>query len=86
MPHIRRLGWADEHPLSGARVRFIAAAPDRIFVNGVPGTLVIEQWDARPVRGKFLLRPAGYQRRHPKNIDMTLAGPDRDVTGAQAPH
>jgi hypothetical protein len=69
-----------------SRVRSIAAAPDRIFVNGVPGTLATEQSDARPVRGKFLLRPAGYLRRHPENIDMTLAGPDRYVTGAQAMH
>ena len=66
------------------RDRFVAAAPDRIFEDGVPGTLVTEHWDARHVRGKFLLRVAGYPRRHPENIDRTLARLDRHVTGAQA--
>ena len=52
--------------------------------SGVPGTLVTEQWDARHVRGKFLLRLAGYLGRHPENIDKTLARLDSHVTGAQA--
>jgi hypothetical protein len=52
--------------------------------SGVPGTLVTEQWDARRVRGKFLLRLAGYLGRHPENIDRTLARLDSHVTGAQA--
>jgi hypothetical protein len=52
--------------------------------SGVPGTLVTEQWDARRVRGKFLLRLAGYLGRHPENIDRTLARLDSYVTGAQA--
>ena len=67
-----------------SRDRFIAAAPDRIFEDGVPGTLVTEQWDARHVRGRFLLRLAGYLRRHPENIDRTLARLDTFVTGAEA--
>ena len=52
--------------------------------SGVPGTLVTEQWDARHVRGRFLLRLAGYLRRHPENIDRTLARLDTFVTGAEA--
>lgn len=45
--------------------------------SGVPGTLVTEQWDARAVRGRFLLRLAGYLRRHPANLEQTLARLDR---------
>ena len=41
--------------------------------DGNPGTLVTEQWDAREVRGKFFLRLAGYLRRHPANMEKTLA-------------
>lgn len=51
---------------------------------GVPGTLVTEQWDARQVRGKVFLRLAGYLRRHPANIDRTLARLDAYVTGSRA--
>jgi hypothetical protein len=40
---------------------------------GRPGTLVTEQWDAREVRGKIFLRLAGYLRRHPANLEQTLA-------------
>lgn len=40
---------------------------------GRSGTLVTEQWDARLVRGKFLLRLAGYLRRHPATLEQTLA-------------
>lgn len=40
---------------------------------GTPGTLVTEQWDARHVRGKVFLRLAGYLRRHPANLEKTLA-------------
>ena len=39
---------------------------------GNPGTLVTEQWDAREVRARILLRLAGYVRRHPANIEQTL--------------
>ena len=57
---------------------------------GRSGTLVTEQWDARAVRGKSLLRLAGYLRRHPANLEKTLAkldgylgragvGPDAEV-------
>lgn len=41
--------------------------------DGTPGTLVTEQWDARQVRGRILLRLAGYLRRHPANLEQTLA-------------
>ena len=41
--------------------------------DGTPGTLVTEQWDARRVRGKSFLRLAGYLRRHPANLEQTLA-------------
>ena len=40
---------------------------------GNPGTLVTEQWDAREVRARILLRLAGYVRRHPASIEQTLA-------------
>lgn len=49
--------------------------------DGKPGTLVTEQWDARAVRGKFLLRLAGYLRRHPANMELTLRQLDQYVTG-----
>lgn len=50
--------------------------------DGTAGTRVTEQWDARAVRGKILLRLAGYLRRHPANIDKTLARLDEHVTGS----
>ncbi|MDN4642424.1 polyketide cyclase / dehydrase and lipid transport [Arthrobacter sp. PsM3] len=46
---------------------------------GNPGTLVTEQWDARQVRARILLRLAGYLRRHPANIEQTLAKLDAYV-------
>lgn len=49
---------------------------------GTPGTLVTEQWDARQVRGKIFLRLAGYLRRHPANLEATLAKLDGHLTGA----
>ncbi len=49
--------------------------------DGKPGTLVTEQWDARAVRGKFLLRLAGYLRRHPASMELTLRRLDQYVTG-----
>lgn len=60
-----------------SRDRFIAAAPDRIFGDGVTGTSVTEQLDARHVRGKFLLRLAGYLRRRWR----TSTGPSPGWTG-----
>lgn len=50
--------------------------------DGRPGTLVTEQWDARQVRGKSLLRFAGYLRRHPANLDKTLAKLENHLAGA----
>jgi hypothetical protein len=49
---------------------------------GTPGTLVTEQWDARNVRGKLFLRLAGYLRRHPANLEATLAKLDHYVAGS----
>jgi len=49
---------------------------------GIPGTLVTEQWDARQVRGKVFLRLAGYLRRHPANLEATLAKLDKYVSGS----
>jgi hypothetical protein len=49
---------------------------------GRPGTLVTEQWDARQVRGKSLLRLAGYLRRHPANLEKTLAKLEDHLAGA----
>lgn len=49
--------------------------------DGTPGTLVTEQWDARAVRGRFLLRLAGYPRRHPADMELTLQRLDQYVTG-----
>jgi hypothetical protein len=49
---------------------------------GRPGTLVTEQWDARQVRGKSLLRLAGYLRRHPANLEKTLAKLENQLAGA----
>jgi hypothetical protein len=40
---------------------------------GMQGTFVTEQWDARGVRARILLRLAGYVRRHPASIEQTLA-------------
>lgn len=75
----RRIGW---HHFYGHVWRYLLEpATDS---SGVTGTLVTEQWDARQVRGKFLLRLAGYLDRHPANIDRTLTRLDSYVTGAQA--
>jgi hypothetical protein len=49
---------------------------------GNPGTLVTEEWDARNVRGKWFLRLAGYLRRHPANLEATLAKLDQHVAGS----
>lgn len=49
---------------------------------GTPGTLVTEQWDARGVRGKSFLRLAGYLRRHPANLEATLAKLEQYVAGS----
>jgi hypothetical protein len=49
---------------------------------GVAGTLVTEEWDARQVRGKVFLRLAGYLRRHPVNLEATLAKLDNYVSGS----
>ena len=64
----RRIGW--QH-FGGHIWRYLLEpATDS---TGTPGTLVTEQWDARAVRARFLLRLAGYVRRHPANIEQTLA-------------
>ena len=53
---------------------------------GTPGTFVTEQWDARGVRARILLRLAGYVRRHPASIEQTLAKLDAHVTAADHQH
>ncbi|MCB5283863.1 polyketide cyclase / dehydrase and lipid transport [Arthrobacter sp. AL08] len=50
---------------------------------GRPGTRVTEQWDAREVRARILLRLAGYLRRHPANIEQTLAKLDDYLSSGQ---
>ncbi|MHA7264249.1 SRPBCC family protein [Arthrobacter sp. TMN-37] len=44
-------------------------------------TLVTEQWDARPVPWKLVLRLAGFTRRHPASIEKTLERLEQHVTG-----
>lgn len=75
----RRIGW--RHFYGHVWRYLLEPATD---AAGVPGTLVTEQWDARQVRGKLFLRLAGYLRRHPANIDRTLARLDAYVTGSRA--
>lgn len=74
----RRIGW--RHFYGHVWRYLLEPATD---AAGVPGTLVTEQWDARQVRGKVFLRLAGYLRRHPANIDRTLARLDAYVTGSR---
>ena len=50
--------------------------------DGTAGTRVTEQWDATAVRGKIFLRLAGYLRRHPANLEATLAKLDEYVSGS----
>ena len=52
--------------------------------DGTPGTLVTEQWDARDVPARILLRVAGYLRRHPASIEQTLAKLDAYMTSEAA--
>ena len=51
--------------------------------SGRAGTLVTEQWDARRVRGRILLRLAGYLRRHPANLARTLSNLDAYLSRSQ---
>lgn len=51
---------------------------------GRPGTTVTEQWDARHVPARILLRLLGYVRRHPANIEQTLAKLDTYLTSEAA--
>jgi len=75
----RRIGW--RHFYGHVWRYLLEPATD---ATGIPGTLVTEQWDARQVRGKVFLRLAGYLRRHPANIERTLARLDAYVTGSRA--
>lgn len=75
----RRIGW--RHFYGHVWRYLLEPATDDA---GIPGTLVTEQWDARQVRGKFFLRLAGYLRRHPDNIENTLARLDTYVTDSHA--
>jgi len=64
----RRIAW--RHFYGHVWRYLLEASTD---AEGRPGTLVTEQWDAQQVRGKILLRLAGYLRRHPANLEQTLA-------------
>ena len=46
-------------------------------------TLVTEQWDARSVPWKLVLRLAGFPRRHPASIEKTLVRLEEYVTRQQ---
>ncbi len=51
---------------------------------GRPGTTATEQWDARHVPARILLRLLGYVRRHPANIEQTLAKLDSYMSSEAA--
>ena len=46
------------------------------------GTLVTEQWDARSVTGKIVLRPMGFLRKNPLAMEKTLVKLENYVTKA----
>ncbi|KRF03966.1 polyketide cyclase / dehydrase and lipid transport [Arthrobacter sp. Soil782] len=46
------------------------------------GTLVAEEWDARAVPGKPVLRLLGFTRAHPESIERTLENLERYITAA----
>ncbi|MET1020649.1 MAG: polyketide cyclase / dehydrase and lipid transport [Arthrobacter sp.] len=76
----RRIAWRH---FGGHIWRYLLA--DATDSTGNPGTLVTEQWDATHVRARILLRLAGYLRRHPANIERTLAKLDAYMNTAAAP-
>jgi hypothetical protein len=76
----RRIGW--RHFYGHVWRYLLEPSAD---AAGTAGTLVTEQWDARQVRGKIFLRLAGYLRRHPANLEATLAKLDGYVSGAGRP-
>jgi hypothetical protein len=76
----RRIGW--RHFYGHVWRYLLEPSAD---AAGSAGTLVTEQWDARQVRGKIFLRLAGYLRRHPANLEATLAKLDGYVSGAGRP-
>ncbi|SDI03719.1 Polyketide cyclase / dehydrase and lipid transport [Arthrobacter subterraneus] len=49
------------------------------------GTLVAEEWDARSVPGRPLLKLLGFTRKHPESIERTLENLDRYVMGQRLP-
>lgn len=53
------------------------------FVPVAGGTEVIEEWDARPAKNKFLLLLAGFGRRNRKGMAATLERLDRLVASAR---
>lgn len=75
----RRIGWRH---FNGHVWRYLlepATGPD-----GSPGTRVTEQFDARKVRTRLLLRLAGFLKRHPLSIEKTLERLDHHLTGPLA--
>lgn len=49
------------------------------------GTLVAEEWDARAVPWKPILRVLGFTRKHPASIERTLENLDAYVTRSAQP-
>jgi hypothetical protein len=76
----RRIGW--RHFYGHVWRYLLEPSAD---AAGTAGTRVTEQWDARQVRGKIFLRLAGYLRRHPANLEATLAKLDGYLSGAGRP-
>lgn len=50
------------------------------------GTLVTEEWDARAVPVKPLLRLLGFTRKHPGSIEQTLLNLEEYVLGRERPY
>lgn len=66
----RRISWC----------HFSKATWTYTLVPDGEGTMVTEEWDARSVPWKFLLKPLGFTRRHPTSMEKTLAKLEDYVT------
>ena len=49
------------------------------------GTLVAEEWDARSVPGRPVLKLLGFTRKHPASIERTLENLEKYVAGQHRP-
>jgi hypothetical protein len=49
------------------------------------GTLVAEEWDARSVPGRPVLKLLGFTRKHPASIERTLENLEKYVVGLHRP-